>query len=109
MKALIISLSCVLVILIGVGAYMHFGATDDERKLRQAQDNVEKYISDNANDAASYESVEWGPLKPSANTNYSYVIGHKFRAKNAFGGTVLTDAVFYLDSNMHVINAEWNR
>jgi hypothetical protein len=57
---------------------------------------VKTYLKNNLNDAKSYESVEWSDVKEH---NGVSVVRHKYRAKNAMGGTVLKDQLFVVDKD----------
>lgn len=104
MKKLIILLSAVVVILIGGALYLHFSLPESEIRLAKAQDNIEEYIKKNANDPDSYESVEWGRLD-TVNAQ-RFTMYHKFRAKNALGGLMLTESTFVLDKDLRVVGQE---
>jgi hypothetical protein len=56
---------------------------------------VRAYLENTLNDPESYTPAEWGQL-----TNYEgkFYVSHSFRAKNKFGGMVLQDWTFTIDS-----------
>lgn len=62
---------------------------------------VKKYLKNNLNDYKSYESIEWSEVEK---TSTGYLVRHKFRAKNGFGGYIIENKIFYLDSNGIVTN-----
>jgi DNA-directed RNA polymerase subunit RPC12/RpoP len=65
---------------------------------------VERYLKANLSDADSYESMEWSAVNEmSGNGEYKYWVRHKYRAKNSYGGYVIENKIFYLDSNGIVI------
>ena len=65
---------------------------------------VERYLKANLSDADSYESMEWSAVNEmSGNGEYKYWVRHKYRAKNSYGGYVIENKIFYLDSNGNVI------
>lgn len=66
---------------------------------------VKKYLMDNLNDPDSYKPVEWSPVYRNPNT-LLYYVRHKYRAKNAFGGTILKEQVFMLDSLGNILSIE---
>jgi len=64
-----------------------------------AQASVRMYLRNNyLKDPKSYESISWN-VRESSN---GFIVHHKFRAKNSFGGYVVENGVFYLDANYNV-------
>ena len=55
---------------------------------------VVKYLKDNLKDPNSYESIEWGNV---TETDNGYIVRHKYRAKNSFGGYVIEHQIFHID------------
>lgn len=64
---------------------------------------VEKYLKSSLRDPDSYESIEWSEVKE---TSTGYVVRHKYRAKNGFGGYVVSNQLFYMDSDGNVIDVQ---
>ncbi len=65
---------------------------------------VKEYLKKNLNDADSYDPIEWSEVQQFDYViNHKYLVRHKYRAKNEFGGTILFNQVFYLDSNGVVV------
>jgi hypothetical protein len=65
--------------------------------------NVERYLKANLSDPNSYESIEWSAVNEmTGNGDYKYWVRHKYRAKNSYGGYVIENKIFYLDSNGNV-------
>ena len=62
---------------------------------------VERYLKNNLKDPDSYESIEWSAVNEMENGN-GYYVRHKYRAKNSFGGYVIENKVFFLDSDGNV-------
>lgn len=62
---------------------------------------VEKYLKKNLKDPKSYEGIEWS--KVSKTDSGRFMVRHKYRAKNSFGGYVISDQVFMMDLNGNVI------
>lgn len=62
---------------------------------------VEQYLKNNLKDPDSYQSIAWD--KVSKMPNGTYVVRHKFRAKNSFGGFSVEDKLFFLDANGNVV------
>ncbi len=65
---------------------------------------VENYLGKNLNDPDSYEGVEWSEVVEL--DNGSFVVRHKYRAKNALGGYVTNNQVFTLSSKGVVIDVK---
>lgn len=55
---------------------------------------VVRYLKNNLKDPSSYESIEWGNV---TETDNGYVVRHKYRAKNSFGGYVIEHQIFHID------------
>lgn len=55
---------------------------------------VVKYLKNNLKDPDSYESIEWGNV---TETDNGYIVRHKYRAKNSFGGYVIEHLIFHID------------
>ena len=62
---------------------------------------VERYLKNNLKDPDSYEAIEWSAVNEMENGN-GYYVRHKYRAKNSFGGYVIENKVFFLDSDGNV-------
>lgn len=54
-------------------------------------------------DPDSYESIEWSEVK---RKDDGYYVRHKYRAKNGFGGYVVTNQLFHLDFNGNVVDVK---
>lgn len=61
---------------------------------------VEKYLKKNLKDPDSYQSIEWSPVVK--NNDGTFMVRHKYRAKNSFGGYVVEEKIFMLDSSGNV-------
>lgn len=61
---------------------------------------VEAWLKEKLKDPGSYDPVEWSEVrqKSSAELGVVYVVRHKYRAKNSFGGYAISDDIFVLDS-----------
>lgn len=64
---------------------------------------VKNYLKKNLKDPDSYEGIEWSKVQE--NSNGTYTVRHKYRARNSFGGMVIENWVFELDENGNVISA----
>ena len=62
---------------------------------------VKNYLKNTLADPKSYEGIEWSPVQK---TSDGYKVRHKFRAKNAFGGYVIEEHIFYLNEYGEVVN-----
>jgi hypothetical protein len=68
---------------------------------------VEIYLKEQyLKDPDSYESISWGTVVLYDDVNDNYMVRHKFRAKNSFGGYDVEDKVFYLDKNGNVTDVK---
>lgn len=62
---------------------------------------VKKFLKEELlKDPGSYEGIEWSQVNE--NSDGTYWVRHKFRAKNSFGGYVVYNMIFYLDSDGNV-------
>lgn len=64
---------------------------------------VEDYLKRTLRDPDSYESIEWSEVKQKDD---GYYVRHKYRAKNGFGGNVITNQLFHLDFNGNVVDVK---
>lgn len=64
---------------------------------------VKNYLKKNLKDPDSYEGIEWSNVIK--NSDETYTVRHKFRARNSFGGMVIEDWVFILDKEGNVTTA----
>lgn len=55
-------------------------------------------------DPDNYDSMEWSDIIIVDRTDYRYMIRHKYRARNSFGGYVIENKLFYLDKEGNVVN-----
>lgn len=62
---------------------------------------VEKYLKNSLKDPKSYESIEWSEVQKDGS---NYKVRHKYRAKNSFGGYVVSNQIFVLNRQGEVIN-----
>jgi len=62
---------------------------------------VKRYLKNNLKDPSSIEFISWGTTLRNAEGNY--VISVKYRAKNSFGGYVISDQVFILNGAGQVL------
>ncbi len=61
-------------------------------------EQVEDYLRANLNDAESYKPVSWSKVFKNEGDIMRYYVRHSYRAKNGFGGYILKDQMFYMDS-----------
>ena len=78
---------------------------DDEQIVYNGPDGevyqVVNYLKQNyLQDPDSYQSIEWSELTKGSQ---KYMVRHKFRAKNGFGGYVVENKIFYLNLEGEVI------
>ena len=58
---------------------------------------VEEYLKNTLNDPKSYDPVEWGTVVRNPDVGW-FIVRHKYRAKNVFGGVITMHQIFTLDS-----------
>lgn len=64
---------------------------------------VKQYLKRTLKDPDSYQSIQWGKVHEL--NNGTYEVWHKFRAKNSFGGYVVSWMSFILDADGNVIDS----
>lgn len=62
---------------------------------------VYNYLQNNLKDRQSYESIEWSEV---IENQKGFMVRHKYRAKNGFGGYNIENQLFYMDKEGNVIN-----
>lgn len=75
-------------------ARMKAGIEVKNSSLDGSVSQVVKYLKNNLKDPDSYESIEWGNV---TETDNGYIVRHKYRAKNSFGGYVIEHQIFHID------------
>jgi hypothetical protein len=69
---------------------------------------VEEYLKSSLKDPDSYESIEWSPVSIVETETHKFIVRHKYRAKNGFGGYVISNQSFYLDKDGNVVKVmDW--
>ncbi|MBV9991314.1 MAG: zinc ribbon domain-containing protein [Alphaproteobacteria bacterium] len=63
---------------------------------------VKEWLNENLKDPDSLEFINWSPVQK---TKTGYMVRAKYRAKNSFGGYVIENKIFILDSSGHVVSA----
>ena len=63
---------------------------------------VKNYLKRNLKDPSSFDAIEWSPVAKRSDGGYQ--VRCKYRAKNSFGGYVISNQVFVMDSNGNVIS-----
>lgn len=68
---------------------------------------VKRYLTSNLKDPDSYDGIEWSKVQiTQSDPSYKYFVRHKYRAKNSFGGYVITNKIFYLDRNGSIVDVK---
>lgn len=69
---------------------------------------VENYLKNEyLKDPDSYQSIDWSTVqKVDNNSNCKFIVRHKYRAKNGFGGYNVEEQVFFLDSTGKVVDMQ---
>lgn len=65
-------------------------------------DQVKSWLKSNIKDPGSLEFIEWSPVHKTKEGDF--MVRAKYRAKNSFGGYVIENKVFFLDSKGSVKN-----
>lgn len=55
---------------------------------------VERFLKNSLKDPDSYQGIEWSQVVKSEN---GFLVRHKYRAKNSFGGYVVENRIFQMD------------
>lgn len=82
-------------------ARMKVGTEVKNSSLDGSVSQVVKYLKNNLKDPDSYESIEWGNV---TETDNGYIVRHKYRAKNSFGGYVIENQIFHIDWQGNITN-----
>lgn len=64
---------------------------------------VKNYLLSNLKDPDSYQPVEWSEVQKVNMPQWKYIVRHKYRAKNSFGGYIAENQMFYLDKEGVVV------
>lgn len=64
---------------------------------------VEMYLEKVLKDPDSFEAIEWGPVWTKSGQEYR--VRCQYRVKNSFGGYVIADQVFFMNSQGKVFNS----
>lgn len=64
---------------------------------------VKRFLDKTLRDPASFEAIEWGSVRRTCD---GYFVLVKYRARNGFGGMVISTKAFTLDTNGLVVSAE---
>jgi len=70
-----------------------------DNSVRQVKD----YLKKNLKDPKSYESIEWSEVRKEKDY---FIVRHKYRAKNSFGGYVIENQIFYINKYGNVFNVK---
>ena len=65
---------------------------------------IENYLKSTLRDPDSYEGIDWSEVQIVNLPQHKYVVRHKYRAKNGFGGYIIENQLFYLDSLGAIVN-----
>jgi hypothetical protein len=63
---------------------------------------VKRYLKKNLKDPKSFDAIFWGQV--ASRSDGGYQVRCKYRAKNSFGGYIIEDQVFFMNSEGNVIN-----
>jgi hypothetical protein len=91
----------VFVLMAGVCA----AAEPKNSKLDSSVYQVENYLEEVLNDPDSYKGIEWSKVVKKGGDPCYWVVRHKYRAKNRFGGYVIKNQLFCIDKEGKVRGA----
>lgn len=99
---------CALLSLVSMMIYVYNDDTTPKQIVENSSwdgsvQQVKQYLKSNLKDPDSYQSIKWGNVRQQ--NDGTYVVWHKFRAKNSFGGYVVYWMSFTLDANGEIIEA----
>lgn len=57
---------------------------------------VERWLKQNLKDPESFQAIEWGAVTKTEN---GFMVRCKYRAKNSFGGSMVSSQMFILDAS----------
>jgi hypothetical protein len=63
---------------------------------------VERYLKKNLKDPKSFDAIEWSPV--ASRSDGGYQVRCKYRAKNSFGGYIMANQIFIMNSEGNVIS-----
>lgn len=98
-------LNIISLIGLGIFVFIAFGSSEsDSKNLGTVYNNswdgsvsqVEQYLKNNLKDPDSFEAIEWSNVQKESDG--SFFVRCKYRAKNSFGGYVIENKIFYLDA-----------
>ncbi len=105
------------VILITIGTCSNCGSSSTQNEVNKevvensswdsSVSQVKHYLKNNLKDPDSVQYIEWSNVKKDTtllNGRATYAVRCKYRAKNSFGGYVISNSLFYLDSNGNVVH-----
>ncbi|WP_417590308.1 hypothetical protein [Owenweeksia hongkongensis] len=64
---------------------------------------VNEYLKQNLKDPKSYESIEWSDVQKVGD---NYRVRHKYRAKNSYGGYMVENQIFTINSQGKIIDVQ---
>jgi hypothetical protein len=64
---------------------------------------VKRYLDQNLKDPDSYQGIEWSNVVKTDDGRF--MVRHKYRAKNGFGGYSIEEQIFILDAQGNVVSA----
>lgn len=111
-------LACVMIVIVGfikgdIGeSNSNSQALSEQKEIVHNVDwdgsvsQVKAWLIENLKDPRSYEGIEWSKVQKVDLPSYKYMVRHKYRAKNSFGGYAIEKKIFYLDSSGNVVSSE---
>ena len=65
--------------------------------------HVKQYLKRTLKDPDSYEGIDWSEVQKTDDGNF--LVRHKYRAKNSYGGFVIENQIFTYDSEGNILSA----
>lgn len=102
-KANIVLVIFGLLIAFSIGGISQIEIKEDKQVVKNSEWDgsvvqVKRFLKNTLNDPDSYDPVEWGQVVKDPTNEGGYLVRHKYRARNAFGGMIMKHQIFKLDS-----------
>lgn len=71
---------------------------------------VKRYLLNQLKDPDSFEAIDWSPVKQIDRPDAKFMVRCQYRAKNSYGGYVVSNQLFYLDGKGNVVRSvDWKQ
>jgi len=92
----------VIVLLLLFSMISKCGTSSEEEQSISAQVAVKSWLNSNLKDPDSFQAIEWGLVEKGPD---GLIVRCKYRAKNSFGGYVIEERLFRLNTQGEVVSA----